>query len=61
MAANGLFLWSSRGGDLAVVGALVSFYPVTTVLLAIAILGERLSRPQVVGLALALAAAAFLS
>lgn len=61
MAANGLFLWSSRGGDLAVVGALVSFYPVTTVLLAIAILGERLSRPQVVGLALALAAAAFLN
>jgi drug/metabolite transporter (DMT)-like permease len=61
MGANGLFLWSARDGDLAVVGALVSLYPVTTVLLAIGILGERLRRTQVLGLALAVASAAMLS
>jgi uncharacterized membrane protein len=61
MCANGLFLWSAVDGDLAVVGALVSFYPVTTVLLAVAVLGERVSRSQAVGLALAVACAALLS
>jgi drug/metabolite transporter (DMT)-like permease len=61
MGANGLFLWSAIDGDLAVVGALVSFYPVTTVLLAMAILGERVSRSQALGLILAVACAALLS
>jgi drug/metabolite transporter (DMT)-like permease len=61
MTANGLFLWSTRDGDLAVVGALVSLFPATTVLLAVTVLGERLTRTQLGGLALALGAAALLS
>lgn len=61
MAANGLFLWSTLDGDLAIVGALVSLFPATTVLLAVAVLGERLDRSQATGLALAIGAAALLS
>ena len=61
MTANGLFLWSTLDGELAVVGALVSLYPATTVLLAVAFFGERLDRKQLAGLALAVATAALLS
>lgn len=61
MAANGLFLWSTLDGDLAIVGALVSLFPATTVLLAVVFLGERLDRKQFAGLALAITAAALLS
>ena len=61
MTANGLFLWSTLDGDLAIVGALVSLFPATTVLLAVALLGERLDRKQSVGLVLAVTAAALLS
>jgi drug/metabolite transporter (DMT)-like permease len=61
MTANGLFLWSTRTGDLAIVGALVSLFPATTVLLAVTVLGERLTRSQFGGLALAVGAAALLS
>ena len=61
MTANGLFLWSTLDGDLAIVGALVSLFPATTVLLAVVFLGERLDRKQVSGLALAITAAALLS
>lgn len=61
MTANGLFLWSTLDGDLAIVGALVSLFPATTVLLAVAFLGERLDRKQLAGLALAVVTAALLS
>ena len=61
MTANGFFLWATLDGDLAVVGALTSLFPATTVLLAIAFLGERLDRKQAVGLLLAIATAALLS
>ncbi len=61
MTANGLFLWSTLDGDLAIVGALVSLFPATTVLLAVAFLGERLDRKQTIGLVLTVAAAALLS
>jgi len=61
MTANGLFLWSTLDGDLAIVGSLVSLFPATTVLLAVAFLGERLDRKQLAGLAFAVAAAALLS
>ncbi|MEZ5376074.1 MAG: DMT family transporter [Acidimicrobiales bacterium] len=61
MSANGLFLWSTRLGDLAVVGALVSLFPVTTILLAMGILHERLTRSQATGLGLAVVTAALLS
>jgi drug/metabolite transporter (DMT)-like permease len=61
MTANGLFLWSTLDGDLAIVGALVSLFPATTVLLAVVMLGERLDHKQATGLALAIGAAALLS
>lgn len=61
MTANGLFLWSTRDGDLAIVGALVSLFPATTVLLAVVALGERLDKSQLGGLALVLGVAALLS
>jgi uncharacterized membrane protein len=61
MTANGLFLWSTLDGELAIVGALVSLFPATTVLLAVTFLNERLNRKQALGLALAVTAAALLS
>ncbi len=61
MSANGLFLWSTIDGELSIVGALVSLFPATTVLLAVVFLGERLDRRQVTGLALTVGAAALLS
>ena len=61
MTANGLCLWSTLGGDLAIAGVLVNFFPATTVLLAVAFLGERLNRKHIFGLILALTAAALLS
>jgi len=56
MSANALFLVATRYGDLSLVAPLAALYPVTTVLLALAVDGERLRALQVVGLALALAA-----
>ncbi len=61
MTANGLFLWSSIDGQLSVVGALVNLFPVTTILLALIVLHERLSRSQAIGLTLAIGSAALLS
>lgn len=61
MTANGLFLWSTLDGDLAIVGALVSLFPATTVLLAVVFLGERLDRKQAAGLVLAIVAAGLLA
>ncbi|MCB0975536.1 MAG: EamA family transporter [Actinobacteria bacterium] len=61
MTANGLFLAATRHGDLATVGALTNLFPVTTVLLAVIVLRERLTLPQVAGLLLAITAAALLS
>lgn len=56
MTANALYLVATRYGDLSLVAPLAALYPVTTVLLALAIDGERLRPLQVVGLVLALAA-----
>ena len=61
MAANGLFLWSTREGQLTIVGALVNLFPAATVLLAVVFLGERLSRTQLLGLGLVLGAAGLMS
>jgi drug/metabolite transporter (DMT)-like permease len=55
MAANVLFLLASRLGLLSIVGVLLALYPAGTVLLALAVLRERLAALQVVGLATAAA------
>jgi drug/metabolite transporter (DMT)-like permease len=56
MLANVLYLVATRSSDLAVAVTLVSLYPASTVLLARAVLKERLSRLQVVGMMGALVA-----
>lgn len=56
MTANGLYLQATRGGLLSVVAVVGSLYPVSTVMLAFAIDGERVRRPQIAGLILAAAA-----
>jgi drug/metabolite transporter (DMT)-like permease len=55
VAANGLFAYATGHGLLALVAVLGSLYPVVTVLLAHVLLGERLTRPQQIGIAVALA------
>ena len=61
VAANVLFALASTHGLLSLVSVLGSLYPVTTVLLAYALLHERLTRVQVAGIAIALAGVAALS
>jgi drug/metabolite transporter (DMT)-like permease len=56
MAANALYLASTRYGALSVVVTLASLYPASTVLLARVLLHERLSALQVAGVTCALAA-----
>jgi drug/metabolite transporter (DMT)-like permease len=58
VTANALFAYASGHGLLAIVSVLGSLYPVTTVLLAHILLGERLTRTQQVGVAVALAGVA---
>jgi drug/metabolite transporter (DMT)-like permease len=54
VAANALFAAAATRGYLSIVSVLGSEYPVVTVILAQALLGERVSRPQAAGIALAL-------
>ena len=56
MVANALYLLAARRGSLSVVVTLVSLYPASTVILARAFLGERVTPVQGVGIALALVA-----
>jgi drug/metabolite transporter (DMT)-like permease len=57
MTANALFLLATQqDGQLAITGVLASLYPVSTVVLAQAVLRERLVRAQVAGLGTAVAA-----
>jgi drug/metabolite transporter (DMT)-like permease len=56
--ANGLFVLASARGFLSIVSVLGSLYPVVTVLAAHLLLGERISRAQRFGVALALAGVA---
>ena len=51
--ANGLYLVSTRDGLLSVVAVIVSLYPASTILLAMALDHERVNRSQLVGMALA--------
>lgn len=59
--ANLLYLLAIREGLLSVVSVLSALYPVTTVILARIVLGERLQRIQQLGLAIALPAAALIA
>ncbi|TPW76943.1 EamA family transporter [Schumannella sp. 10F1B-5-1] len=59
--ANALILVGLRLGDLSVMGVLTAMYPAGTILLAAVVLGERITRVQWIGLALALAAAGMLA
>ena len=54
VTANGLFAYSSSQGMVSVSSVLGSLYPVATVFWAWLLLGERLRRVQVVGVALTL-------
>jgi drug/metabolite transporter (DMT)-like permease len=56
MFANTLYLMATHNGPLSVVVTLSSLYPASTVVLALAVLGERLSAWQGVGIACALIA-----
>lgn len=59
--ATGLFQLASREGNLAVAAVITSLYPAGTVLLAAAVLGERVHRTQAVGLALCAGAVALVA
>jgi drug/metabolite transporter (DMT)-like permease len=54
--ANALFLLATHQGLLSLVAVLGSLYPASTVALATALTHERLARPQLVGVGLALTA-----
>jgi drug/metabolite transporter (DMT)-like permease len=58
VAANVLYLLATRAGLLSIVVVLTGLYPVTTVILARAVLAERLTVGQLIGLFLALAGVA---
>jgi uncharacterized membrane protein len=60
-AGNLAFLLAVRGGTLVVVAVITALYPAGTVLLARRILGERLTRWQLAGLAAAAAAVTILA
>jgi drug/metabolite transporter (DMT)-like permease len=61
VSANGLFAVASRHGLLSIVSVAGSLYPVATVLLARALLGERVRRVQEVGIVAALAGVAMIA
>src|SRR5206468_11456873 len=61
VTANALFAAASTSGMLALVSVLGSLYPVATVLLAHVLLGERLTRAQQAGVAVALTGVALIA
>ncbi len=52
-SANFLYLLATRRGLLTIVAVVVAMYPASTVLLATVLDGERMRRPQLIGLAIA--------
>lgn len=61
VTANALLLVGVRVGDLSVMAVLAALYPAGTIILAAAVLRERIAVLQYVGLVLAIAAAAMLA
>jgi drug/metabolite transporter (DMT)-like permease len=61
MGGNALYVLASQAGRLDVAATLSSLYPVTTILLAIALLGERVTRSHALGIATAVAAILLIS
>ena len=61
LGANACFAAATNEGLLSVVAVLSSLYPVVTVLLARAVLGERVRREQGVGIVVALAGVALIA
>ena len=53
MTGNACYLLAVQSGALAVASVLSSLYPVTTVILAAVILGEKVTRDHAVGIVLA--------
>ncbi|HEX9645215.1 MAG TPA: DMT family transporter [Acidimicrobiia bacterium] len=58
MTANGFFVAAGQRGLVSIASVLAALYPVGTVLLARIVLGERLARHQLVGVAVGVAAVA---
>lgn len=61
LSANGLYALATRHALLSVVAVAASLYPLATVLLARALLGERVRRVQALGIAAALAGVALIA
>jgi drug/metabolite transporter (DMT)-like permease len=61
VGGSATLLLALQGGQLPVVSVLASLYPVTTVLLAAGVLGERMSRLQLAAVVLALVAVVLIS
>jgi drug/metabolite transporter (DMT)-like permease len=59
--ANVATLLALQSGMLSLAGVLIALYPAATVLLAIAVLRERVTRWQAVGMVLALFAVAMIA
>ena len=60
MTGNAAFILATQSGQLAIAAVLSSLYPVTTVILAIAIHRERLTRSHVAGIVLTAVAIALI-
>jgi drug/metabolite transporter (DMT)-like permease len=61
MVGNAAFILAAAAGPLAIATVLASLYPVTTVVLAIVILRERLTRSHVAGISLTAVAIALIA
>jgi drug/metabolite transporter (DMT)-like permease len=61
MVGNACYVLATQAGRLDVAATLSSLYPVTTILLAVAFLGERVTRSHAIGIAAAIAAIVLIS